>query len=235
MNYCTRAIGLLGAACLAGNAAATVVGFDNGPEGWSIQNSVTIENTGGNPDEFLSHFQIDTFGVNISNSSNAAFIGDYSAKGPVDISLDIEVTRIWDQFIGDVPRELVVEFRSYDLAQNGYPWTSVWTSLGVLTSGMDWTTLGTSIADPTSATLPAGWGGYGDEDPNTFEPILPVGVTFADVMADVDEIVFTTYVPGFFFGFTNFDFGVDNISITPTPGAGAIFAMAGVAGLRRKR
>ena len=236
MNNRTTAIAALATAAFSSGALATVTTFDNGDEGWSIQNAVTIENSGGNPGNFLSHFQIDTFGVTVSNSRNPAFIGDYSAKGEsVSVSMDIEVTRVWDQFIGDVSRELVVEFRNHDLAQGGLPYTSVWTSIGVMTTGTPWTTVGTTIDDTSSATLPAGWGGYGAEDPNTFEPILPAGVTFADVLSNVDELVFTTYVPGYFFGFTNYDFGVDNMTITPTPGAASVFALAGVAGLRRKR
>jgi len=225
-----------GAALTASPAFAAVVTFDNGPEGWSIQNAVTIDPAGGNPGANLSHFQIDTFGVNIANTTNPDFLGDYGAKGPVTISIDVKVNRIWDQFFGDVPRELVVELRSYDLAQNGYPWTSVWTKVGDIFSDLDWTTMTAEIADPTSATLPAGWGGYGDEDPNTFEPILPAGVTFADVLADVDEIVFTSFVPGYFYGFTNYDFAVDNISIVPAPGAAvAMLGFAGLACGRRRR
>lgn len=229
-------VAALGAALAASPSLADVVTFDNGAEGWSIQNAVTIEAAGGNPGANLYHYQIDTFGVNIANSSNPAFIGDYGAKGPVTVSLDIKVNQIWDFFVGDVPRDLVVEFRSYSLAQNGYPYTSVWANLGTLSTGMDWTTLGVHIADPTSATLPAGWGGYGDEDPVTFEPILPAGVTFADVMANVEEVNFTTFVPGYFFGFTNFDFAVDNVSIVPAPGAAlSMLGFVGAFGGRRRR
>ena len=55
----------------------------------------------------------------------------------------------------------------------------------------------------------------GDEDPVTFEPILPAGRSWTDVLAGVDRIEFTTFVPGFFFGFTNFDLSIDNVSIAP--------------------
>lgn len=218
--YLRRFTALACAASLAlalSQATAEVVTFSNGAEGWSIQNAVTIEPTGGNPDAYLYHFQIDTFGVNIANTTSPAFLGDYGAKGPVTVGLDVEVTRIWDFFIGDLSRDLVVEFRNYDLAQGGYPWTSVWYNLGTLSSGMPWTSLSVDILDPTSATLPPGWGGYGDEDPNTFEPILPPGVTYADVLAGVDEVVFTSFVPGYFFGFHNWDFGVDNVRINAVP------------------
>jgi hypothetical protein len=61
--------------------------------------------------------------------------------------------------------------------------------------------------------LPSGWGGTGAEDPDTFEPILPPNVTFAEVLSGVDVAVFTTLQPGFFFGFTDFDLRLDNITI----------------------
>ena len=66
---------------------------------------------------------------------------------------------------------------------------------------------------PSSTDLPQGWGGYGAEDPVTFEPILPPGVTYADVMASTDELAFTTYEPGWFFGFTVFDVRYDNVFV----------------------
>lgn len=230
----TRALAAVAALSPAATALADTVTFDNGPEGWSIQNAVTIDPVGGNPGANLYHYQIDTFGVNIANTTNPAFVGDYTAKGPVSLSIDVKVNQIWDFFVGDVPRELVVELRNYDLAQGGYPWVSVWTKVGDIYTGLDWTTMSADIADPTSATLPAGWGGTGSEDPNTFEPILPAGVTFADVLAGVDEIVFTSYVPGYFYGFTNFDFAVDNISIVPAP-ATALPAMGLLAAFGRRR
>jgi hypothetical protein len=218
--------------------ADAMVTFDDGPEGWSIQNAVTILPDGGNPGSYLEHYQIDTFGINISNTTNPEFIGDYSAKGSsVTIGLDFKADRIWDQFMGDVPRELIVEFRSTSLAQGGYPWTSVWVKLSDIATGMDWTNLSVTIDDTSSIALPAGWGGYGAEDPDTYEPMLPEGVTFADVMADVDEVVFTTFVPGWFYGFTNYDIGVDNVFISaiPSPGALALLGLGGILGRRRRR
>ncbi|MAY74515.1 MAG: PEP-CTERM sorting domain-containing protein [Phycisphaerae bacterium] len=197
-------------------SADTTVTFDEGPEGWSIQNAVTILETGGNPGAYMEHVQIDTFGVNIANTTSAEFIGDYAEKGAVTLSIDVQVDSI-DFFGSPVSRDLVVQFVNNDIeAPSGQ--VTVWTHVGLMSSGLDWTTFTASIEDPTATELPAGWGGTGDEDPNTFEPVLPAGVTFADVLADVDEVRFTTFVPGFFFGFTNFDFGVDNVSITGATG-----------------
>lgn len=217
--------------------ANTVVTFDNGPEGWSINGLDTPSPTGGNPGANL-HWNdpVDTFGLEIRTDSNPDFLGDYTTRGPITIGLDIETNYI--NFFGSpVTRDLVVEFRDYDNVSTGYPYVSVWTTLGTLVGSNDWQRYETTILDPTQAALPAGWGGTGDEDPNTFEPILPADRTFADVLASVDQVLFTTFVPGFFFGFTNFDLRVDNISIVavPTPATAGLLALGGLAATRRRR
>lgn len=228
------------ATAFGGVAQTTVVDFESGTEGWSISGRDTIDATGGNGGANLHGELIDVFGADIRNNTNAAFLGDYSRfGGPVTVSIDIKVNSINSLFLpGELPRELVVEFRDYD-NDNGFPWTSAWLSLGVLNADVnnEWTTYSVMIDDPTAMNLPMGWGGYGDEDPMTFEPILPSDRTFASVMSSVDEVAFTTFVPGFFFGFTNFDIQVDNVTITgvPAPSGAVLLALAGVAGTRRRR
>ncbi len=85
--------------------------------------------------------------------------------------------------------------------------------------------------------LPVGWGGNGSFDPNTFQAQLPDGVSFADVMADVDEIAFTTLLPDFFFTNDDYDMTIDNITITttPAPSALALIGFGGLVGTRRRR
>ncbi len=159
------------------------------------------------------------FFVTFFNGVNAAYIGDYSQFDSVTLSVDVKVDLI--QFFGqDVSRPWLIELRNYDLAQGGYPWTSVWFKFADISAANhgDWTTFSVTIDDPTSAVLPAGWRGYGADDPVTFEPILPAGVTFADVLAGIDEVALTTGEPGFFFGFTDFDMVLDNIRIETTGG-----------------
>jgi hypothetical protein len=91
-----------------------------------------------------------------------------------------------------------------------------------------WEHFSVTIADTSAMALPAGWGGYGAEDPNTFEPMLPPGRTFTSVLAGVDELAFSTLAPGYFYGFTDFDVSLDNLTISrvPEPAAGLLLVAA---------
>jgi len=203
-------------AAISGSAIAGgghVVTFDHGPEGWSVNGAVTIIPDGGNPGAHLRHIQIDTFGCSIRTDSNPVFVTDFTVTGPVKLSVDIKVNSI--TFFGnEVPRELVLELRDYDV--EGFPYNSVWFHGGDLPApGEGWKTFEFTIDNVHDTELPPGWGGTGDEDPNTYEPILPANRTWTDMLQSVNEVQFTTFVPGWFYGFTNFDFEVDNISITP--------------------
>lgn len=220
----------------AGGNNNQLVTFDDGNQGWSLLGWDTVSPTGGNPGARI-HWEdfVDNFGMSARNSTNPNFIGDYTAKGPVTLSIDWKVDFM--SFFGTpVSRELVVQLFDDD-GFEGAPPASVWLSLGTLpnsTNG-EWLTFEASVDDVFSDTLPAGWNGAGDEDPNTFEPILPDGRTWTNVLQGVDRIEFTTFVPGFFYGFTNFNVSIDNVRIVPGAGALGVFALGGLAAIRRRR
>jgi len=198
--------GLLIAAFAA--AAPTVVTFDNGAEGWD--GNAAVEPDGGHPGA-NAHFLLETTGIEYRTDSNTSFVGDFTSSALVNVGLDVKVDSItYDG--GEISRNLLVEFRSHALAQGGYPYASVWTRLGVLQASPDWATYTVSFA-PAAQAMPAGWGGFGAEDPTTGDPMLPPGVSFADVMAHVDELAFTTFEPGYIYGFAVFDARMDNLSI----------------------
>ena len=206
-----RAALALAGCLLAGLAAAqtTVTTFDEGEEGWN--GNALLEAEGGNPGANM-RFLLETFGIELRNEENTAFIGDMTGSTSVTVGVDAKADSI--TFLGsEVSRNVVVEFRSHTLGQDGYPWSSVWIVLGTIQADPEWHEYSVTF-DPSSTEMPEGWGGYGAEDPVTFEPMLPPGVTFADVMADVDELVFTTFEPGYFYGFTIFDARMDNLRIT---------------------
>lgn len=218
------------------------VGFDDGTAGWagpsgSGGRSWIAPFRGQDRPAYRTRFS--DFGISFANSSNTDFIGDYTALPAVQIGLDVKTLAL--SFFGQpVTRDLVVELRDHDNAPEGLPWVSVWYKLGTLDPGQSgWSTWSVTIADTSATALPSGWGGYGAEDPVTYEPTLPADRTFASVLAGVDEIAFTTYVPGYFFGETAFDVVVDNlfiraVSVVPEPAPLALLA-AGLIALRLRR
>jgi hypothetical protein len=203
------------AMALAGSPNSALVTFSSGAQGWSLNGWNTITQSGGNPGAriFWNNF-VDTFGMAARNSTNAAFIGDYTAKGPVTLSIDYKVTSI--SFFGTPVSRTLVAILYDDDGFEGAPPAAVWTEVGTLPgTGLPWTTFSAAVSDVLSAELPAGWNGAGAEDPVTFEPILPKGRTWTNVLQGVDRIEFTTLVPGFFYGFTNFNLSIDNVAIAP--------------------
>lgn len=216
-------------------AQATVT-FDAGTEGWSISGRTTIQPTGGNPGANLRGQLLDVFGADIRNSTDPRFLGDYTRYGgSVTLAIDIKVNSI--AFFGnEVTRNLVLELRDRNPPGSSYPWVSAWVVLSPISRELtgNWTTFSATF-DPRAVALPPGWGGTGDEDPGTSEPRLPPGRTFASVLASVDEIAFTTFQPGFFYGFTNMDLQVDNVRVIPAPACAGVLLLAGCGVIRRRR
>jgi hypothetical protein len=190
--------------------------FESETAGWAGPPGAFLDPTGGVGGSGGFHTIHNDFGITFRNSANPAFVGDFTAYDEVTISIDLNVVDI--SFFGSpAPRPWLLELRDYDLAQGGYPWTSVWYLFEWVSPSTHsgWTTFSVTITDPSSTTLPSGWEGYGDEDLSA-NPILPPGVTFADVLAGVDEIAYTTLQPGWAFGSTDFNLVIDNVSIDCT-------------------
>lgn len=238
-----RLLVLSGVSGLAPGALAVVTTFDNGLEGWSISGRTTILPTGGNPGANLGPLVTDVFGIDIRNNTNAAFLGNYSQfwqtngggpGAPLRLSIDTKTNSI-DFFGSQVSRNLIVELRDYTNPPPNYPYVSVWYNLGTIAASLPgWRTFSIDIVNPNSTTLPSGWGGTGDEDPQA-NPRLPANRTFASVLAGVDEISFTTFQPGFFYGFTNFNVQVDNPTLTVVPSPATLAAPAILLACARRR
>jgi len=223
-------------------ASATVVGFDDGTDAGFTGNAF-FEADGGNPGG-TAHFFIENFGIElrtgaIGETSNPDFLGDYSAFGSITFSVDVKVDSL--TFSGrEISRELGIALIDRDI-QGPDGGSGVFFLLDYISKAEhgDWTTLSVTITDPRQLALPDGWIGFGDYDPVTFEPMLPDGATFASVLAGVDEFRLTSYQPGWFYGFTQFDVSVDNLSIAttpvPVPGALLLFASGLIPLLRRRR
>lgn len=224
-------------------AAGSTVTFSNGEEGWyGLQ---PLDGNGGSAiDSSLGNGApamrtvIENFGVAWTTRSNTDFVRDYTQMSSVTFGIDVSAETVF-YFNREVTRDLVLELRDYDNMSNGLPYTSVWVKVGTLdASKPGWQHLSVTIDDTSATALPAGWGGYGAED-STGMPYLPSDRTFASVLAGVDEVAFTTYVPGMVFGYTNFDVAVDNISISPVPepaqGMMLLAGLAGIAAVARRR
>ncbi|MEL7472674.1 MAG: hypothetical protein AAGK04_05090 [Planctomycetota bacterium] len=247
MKQCTKPAALI-AVCSMGSMVATsmampnstVVGFDGGSDG-GFQGNAFYEATGGNPDGRARHFNDSFFNElrtgAIGETTNPDFLGDYSPFNDITFSFDIKTDSLTD-FIGNqIARPIGVKFIDRDI-QGGSGSSGVFFEMGIqgVNFTPDWTTLSVTISDPTQVGLPAGWIGFGDEDPNTFEPILPAGATFASVLASVDEVHITGAVPGFFFGNAFSDVSIDNVTLlVPTPATASLLGLGGLLAARRRR
>jgi hypothetical protein len=216
------AIGLFTIATVAmssnAGASTTVVGFDGGDPG-DFTGNAFFEAAGGNPGGAARHLGFLFFNElrtgGIGEPANAAFLGDFSSAASVTFSFDVKTNRLRD-FIGNpIVRPVGIALKDRDIMGGNGP-SGVFFEIGVLGEAFtpEWTTLSVTIDDPTSALLPPGWIGFGDEDPMTFEPILPAGATFATVLASVDEFAITGSVPGFIFTDADFDVQIDNVTVT---------------------
>ncbi|MCA9309993.1 MAG: hypothetical protein KDA21_02245 [Phycisphaerales bacterium] len=239
MNVYQSAIGVAVFTTAVTAAGTTVVGFDGGSNGGFTGNAV-FEASGGNPGGAARHitdlFFNDLRTGGLGEPANQNFLGDYSSFTDIEFSVDVK-TNMLDDFIGNpIARSVGIMLIDRDI-QGPDGASGVFFELGLLGVNFtpDWTTLSVTIADPTVSGLPAGWIGFGDTDPNTFEPILPPGATFASVLAGVDEFRVTGAVPGFFYTNAFWDVQVDNISVTvPAPGT-ALLICAGLFAARSRR
>ena len=222
-----------------------VVDFSSGTQGWEGHWDglySNIDNSLGNTAPAY-RTQFSTFAITYVNSSNPDFIGDFTQSPSVTFGLDINVMSMtqsdWD-FGGPVDRDLVLELRDYDSAAPGMPYASVWVNLGKLNVGQGWQHMQATISDTRSTSYVDGWSGNGDTDAlgNT---ILPPGVSFTDILKGVDQIAFTTFVPGWSYTQIDFDVAIDNITVSAVPEPASVamqiagLAVLGGAAHRRRR
>jgi hypothetical protein len=195
-------------------------GFEKGHAGWLYQRQVTgimwVDKTLGHKAPAIHHTQMFANG-SMMFQTRANWLAPVKSGQPFRFEFDAKANVV--NYLGSpTRREVVVEFRDYDNPPVDHPYTSVWTIVGYLDAVNlpGWRNWGVTVTDPTSAELPENWGGYGAED-ELGNPFLPPGRTFANVLADADEIAITTFQPGWAYG-SDHDFDVlyDNISVGVT-------------------
>ncbi|MGD9688988.1 MAG: hypothetical protein AB7K52_01460 [Phycisphaerales bacterium] len=167
-------------------------------------------------------FQGITIGTGFEQEDGSVVInpdvtGDLSRyPAGLTIEVDIRVFRLVNFFGEDMdPTNFPLTLQFWDIPADGGIPVSVYRtgdSMPLVSDG--WTRFTFVLPDTTQTALPAGWGGTGDEDPNTFEPILPPGRTFADVLASVDRLTISTFRPGFFYVSSFWEVGFDDLRIS---------------------
>jgi hypothetical protein len=214
-TVCTHMVGGLAASLLAAAASGQVLvneGFENGAAGWTVNGS-TETYPDGNPGQYLGIPYLDFWGVTLRTEEVGAVLGDLRRyPGGLRIRVDIRVFAL-DNFFGDPmdPANFPVVL---ELVNRAGDQVSVYTTgPGMPPVSEGWTEYEFVIPNPTQAALPPGWGGTGDEDPQTFEPRLPPGVTYAQVLSQVDEFRLTTMRPGYFYAASFWQAGFDNLRI----------------------
>lgn len=213
---------------------APTVDFNNGTGGWNIQApdndpeqgwKTWIDPNGGKQGAGLHSIMPEIWDATWVNTTSA-LTGDLTKAGQFNISFDINAESIINRANGlEVTRDVVVELRSFTSEST---FVSVFYNVGTIGAGMGWQHFSASIGDTASTTLPTGWTGNGG---GGLEPSLPGGVTFADVLKNVDEVRITTAVPGFAYYFSHMDVKLDNISVSAVPEPGTLASMTAGLGL----
>jgi len=167
----------------------------------------------------------DYYWINLRADSASEVTGDLTRHGgELTFAIDAQVFQL-DNWFGEPmdPRSFphVLELVDHPPAGSTDPSVSVYyVGPGLPPQFSGWERFVYTIPNPTGAELPPGWGGTGAEDPVTFEPMLPPGRTWRSVLENVDEVRFTTAVPGYFYIPSFWEMGFDNIEVSVADSTG---------------
>jgi hypothetical protein len=203
--------------CAAGQVLATEDFEDDNHQGWQVNGNELVFD-GGNPGRYMGVPLMDFWGITLRNETAAGgLVGDLTGYDSLGLRVDVRVFNLINFFgeqMDPTGWPLVLELVDQGDPEDPTDNVSVYTDAANLPSReQGWATIEYIIPDPSQEGLPSGWRGTGAEDPNTFEPILPPGRTYASVLASVDEVRVTTFVPGFFYTSNFWEVGFDNVHV----------------------
>lgn len=211
--------------------------FDHEGTPWTANGVETLVNDGrGISGQYLQLPFLDFFGAHLrTEDPRSGLLGDLTRYHQgLTITYDM-ATFAFQDFDGNnidpASRPVIMQLFDRGDPNDFEDDVSVWVETRHIPSVEEgWVRFTFTIPDPSSVTLPEGWGGTGAEDPVTFEPILPPGRTYTSVLRSVDEVQFTTFKPGYFYGFAFWEIGWDNITVT-RPGSACACDFSGDASL----
>jgi hypothetical protein len=172
-----------------------------------------LEGAGGNPDAWLHAPVYDTFAPSLTSAvgNGTPFEGDFRARGVMSIGFDLQIVGT-DFPVSDFPVVLLlrnVRGTPGDVGDDDYAY---YVGPAVPTVGGGWVHYDVAIPSQSNDAVPAGWLGGSVNDCASFEP----GVTWNDVITNVDRVEILFLDPCFFAIFQQWNVGADNVSITYT-------------------
>jgi hypothetical protein len=184
--------------------------------GWWSTGGSELFFSNGNPGAYLGVPYGDWYWITLGTEQvGNAGTGDLTRHGgPLEFAVDIRVFQLHNWFNEPMnPNNFPVVIQFVD---GTGPWevSVFYVGNGMPRVEQEWVRFTFEVPDPTGTALPPGWGGTGDEDPVTYEPILPPGRTYRSVMENVTEVRITTAVPGYFYIPSWWEVGFDNLAIS---------------------
>jgi len=233
----TTALLLLAASHVA-RAQTFVDTFEGGVNsaGWTFnsQSPDIVEPAGGNPGAWLHNPGLDTFAPILTNTigTPSLFTGNLRARQVTSIGVD---ARTDAATFGAGGRQFSILLRNIRGTPNDPDDDDYAYFVGPLVPqvGEGWKSFNFNIPSQDTSAVPAGWSGGHAGDPENFRP----GVTWNDVITNVDSVEFWWLHPAFFAIFQQWDVGVDNVRVTAIPEPTGALALSGLAlaGVARRR
>lgn len=212
---------LVAMSCLAGMAAADDILFldfeDNNASGWTANGVPTLYEEGGNPGQYMGIPLADFQWISLSAREESSMVfGDLSRyDADIMISVDVRVDGLYNfdnQPMNPLWFPLVIQLWNYDIPAD-VPVSVYLISQTLPENFGEWKRIEFTIPNASATSLPPGWGGTGAEDPITYEPTLPGGVTYRDVLSNIGQVDISTSLPGHFYGPSFWQVSWDNLRI----------------------